>query len=99
MSNVPSWWELSLLALASFRVWRLLGQDVLLDPLRDRIVRDGTEYRQELDEFLRCPWCLGAWVGSAWWLAWIVWPHATLVLAGWWAILAVVGLVAHFGSD
>lgn len=99
MSHVPGWWALLLLALASFRSWRILGVDTVLDPLRDRLVRDGTEYRQELDEFLHCPWCLGWWVSVVWWLAWLAFPHATLVVAVPFAISAGVGLVAKAGSD
>lgn len=99
MSHVPDWWELLLLALAAFRVWRLLGVDSVLNRPRDWLVRDGDEYRQELDEFLRCPWCFGFWIGVAWWLAWLVWPHAALVVSVPFAISAVSGLVAKLGSD
>lgn len=97
--SVPTWYELLLLGLAAFRTWKLLGTDTVLDPLRDRLVGDRDEYRQSLDEFIRCPWCLGFWCATGWWVAWLVWPHTVLVLAAWGAVAAVVGLLAHWGTD
>ena len=96
MSNVPSWWEAVFLAGAAFRVWRLIAQDTILDEARDRLVKadSRSEYRQGLDEFLRCPWCMGFWVSVAWWIAWLIFPHATVVVAVPWAISAAVGLIA-----
>lgn len=96
MSHIPSWWEAVLLVGAAFRVWRLIAQDTIFDEARDRLVKadSSAEYRQGLDEFLRCPWCMGFWVSAAWWVAWLLFPHATVVAAVPWAISAAVGLVA-----
>lgn len=93
--STPSWWEAVLLAGAAFRVWRLLGADTVLDRPRDWLVRadDADGYRQTLDEFLHCPWCLGFWVAVAWWAAWQAWPESVLACAVPFAVSAVVGLV------
>jgi hypothetical protein len=45
----------ALISLASYRLWRLLGEDSITDPLRARL----PDWSLELIE---CPWCLGSWV-------------------------------------
>lgn len=95
MSDIPSWWEAVLLAGAAFRIWRLLGVDSILDPWRDRVVKadKAREYRQTLDEFLHCPWCLGFWSCWAWWCAWLVFPHGAVFVAVPFALSTAVGLL------
>jgi len=98
---VPDWWEFLLLGLASFRLFRLIGYDTVLDGPRDRwLTRRSTVaagkpglYRRSLDVFLHCPWCLGWWVVLAWWGAWWLWPHEILVVSVPLALSAFVGLV------
>lgn len=88
--NVPGWWEFVLLGLAAFRVWRLVAEDLIFEPLRARLLAtDSTA-----EEFVTCPWCSGFWVALGWWAAWEVWPHATVVIAVPFALSAIVGLVA-----
>lgn len=89
--NVPGWWAFVLLALAAFRVFRLVAEDTILDRPRDRLTHRLGE-KSEL--FVVCPWCLGFWITVGWWFAWLIWPHATLVVATPWALAAAVGLVA-----
>lgn len=92
---VPSWWPFLLLALAAWRIWRLLAHDTILDPVRQRIVRP--ESKQE--EFLQCPFCAGFWVALAWWVLWCAWPHWALVVAVPFALSAVLALVAVNGDQ
>ena len=99
--SVPNWYSLILLALAAYRVWRLIAEDDILDRPRRYVTRLGTKwqkdgdplpkgYRLGLAQFITCPWCLGAHSAFAFWLAWIFWPHGTLVVA---APLAISTLV------
>lgn len=88
--NVPDLWSFVILALAAWRTWRLLADDVILEPLRRRAFHG----RQGLAVFAECPFCLGFWVSVAWWLAWEAWPHWTLVAATPFALSAVVALIA-----
>lgn len=97
--TVPNWYELLLLGLASFRVWRLLAEDIILDWPRNRSFElafrlGGPRLKDYWDDFLSCLYCAGFWVGVAWWGAWLVWPHGALVAAVPFAISAVVGLIA-----
>lgn len=51
------------IGLASYRLWRLVGQDAITEPLRDRYANDGWP-----ETLITCPWCLGSWVafGVTW---------------------------------
>lgn len=97
MTHTPNWWQTLLLALAAFRLWRLIAFDVVTERLRRRMI---TRQRLFADpgnaaEFVQCPWCLGFWIALAWWAAWLAWPHGTLIAAAPFAISAAVGLVVR----
>ena len=92
---VPDWEALVLLALAAYRVFRIIGDDAILDPLRDEVAPFGSARAK----FISCAACCGFWVSLAWWLAWCAWPFWTLVVATPFAISAVVMLVAHYGPE
>lgn len=110
MNHVPGGWAFLLLALAAFRVTRLIGWDEITARLRERILikraggvmdsvrpRNVTLQRERdnmLTKLIKCPWCMGWWVGLAWWGAWLVWPNGTLIAATPWALAALVGLAA-----
>ncbi len=87
---IPNWYSLVLLSLASYRVFRLLAEDTILDPLRDRFAKP----ESKTSEFLACAYCFGAWISIAWWFAWVAWPHWSLVIAAPFAISAIVGVTA-----
>jgi hypothetical protein len=103
--NVPSWYAATLLALAAYRSFRLLGEDTILDRPRAWLVRlpasyhDGDAipagYRQELAIWLQCPWCAGFWHAACWLAAFEIWPHGTLIAAALFALSTVVGIVGH----
>lgn len=95
---IPSPWVFALLALASFRVWKLIADDSLLDRPRAQVLKrlDG---KWEL--FLTCPWCAGFWISLGAYAGWIalgpgrwatgeLWLGAATVLA----ISAATGLIA-----
>ena len=82
----PNWYALILLALAAFRVWRLLAIDTVLDGPRERLP-------QSWAWFISCPWCLGFWVSLSWWAGYQLWPHAALIVAVPFAVSTLVGLL------
>lgn len=102
----PSPFELLLLALAAYRIWRLIAEDTILDrprawllgvpgwlPTAHETPPDG--YRDKLAVFLTCPHCAGFWISVLTWLSWIAagdWATAAAVP---WAISALVGLIAQ----
>jgi Protein of unknown function (DUF1360) len=71
--EVPDAFELALLGLASFRVWRLLAVDLILEPIRTRLPESWLP-------FLECPWCAGFWVSVAFFVAFEL-QHDTLLIA------------------
>lgn len=83
---------LVVLALAVYRLTRLVTTDALTDPLRGRLGR-----RPKLVSFLECPWCVSVWLAAAvvveveerWW--WTFAAPAALVLA----LSAVTGYLAE----
>jgi hypothetical protein len=99
---IPTWWELTLGALAVFRLWRLLAEDDILEPVRRRVLRYvgwkagdklPDEYRSRWAEFLTCPWCAGFWLGLLAWVFWLFFPALALVVATPFALSAAVGLI------
>lgn len=89
--DVPSWWGFLLLGLASFRVWRLLGEDTILARPRAAFKRRAGDY---WDDFIVCPWCAGFWISIAWWLGWVADHHWAAVAATPFAISSVLGVIA-----
>jgi hypothetical protein len=97
--TVPNWYQLVLLSLASFRVWRLLAHDDVLNAPRRLILRLGDwqhgrpvpdGYRGRLADFLTCPACCGFWVCVAWWAAFQWSAHWATVVAVPWASSALL---------
>lgn len=112
--SVPDWYALVLLSLASFRTWRLLAEDDIMDRPRRYLTRLGdweeadedkpsppwpAGYRVQVAKFINCPWCLGFWISLAWWGMWEWLPHETLVVASAAAISAVVGLIGKTSTS
>ena len=50
-------------ALATFRLTRLLVEDKIAEPVRDRLAEDA---EGRLAYFVTCPWCVSVWVGAGW---------------------------------
>lgn len=104
MPDVPGWWEALLLALAAYRTWRLTAEDDLLDRPRRWVLRLGSEWKREGDpippdyraawaEFLRCPWCAGAWIAALWWLGWLLAGDWATMIATPFALSSAVALI------
>lgn len=79
-----------LIGLASYRIWRLLAEDTILEPFR--LWLPDWDW---IGDWLYCPWCSGSWVAFG--LTWIVDAVAGLrmpVLVGL-AAAVIVGWVAE----
>lgn len=68
--TVPDWWAATLLALAAYRVFRLIGEDKITEKPRNRLLYElemSSEGRGNYwSEFVTCPWCAGFWIALAW---------------------------------
>jgi hypothetical protein len=98
------------LVLASWRVFQLLAFDDILDRPRRYVTRvprswregDSTPagFRATLGEFIECPYCLGFWIALAFFGAWEIWPHGTLVAATPLMLSAgLIGVHKYLSSD
>ena len=94
MTHVPGVWAFALLALATFRTWKLLAEDTILDRPRAFLIRS-----EAVSEFVSCPWCFGFWIALAWADAWINWPHGTLIATIPFALSAVLAIVAMLADS
>jgi hypothetical protein len=85
--KVPDWWAFILLAVAAWRTFQLLAADDILERPR-RYVTSRVSEKWEL--FIKCPYCAGFWIAVGWWIAWLIFPYETLVVAVPWALSAGV---------
>lgn len=84
------------LALASYRLWRILGKDSITEPIRahlDRSARENTRWAVWMADLIECPWCLGFWIAGA--VVANLWPWDTLaeLAVAWLAVSCLVGLI------
>lgn len=88
----------TVLSLAVFRVTRLIIEDTILEPLREKTVFKLHPTDSKIRELFACPWCVGFWLSVLAVLMFWAWPVVTLWLAFPFAISTVVGLIAsHWG--
>jgi hypothetical protein len=91
---MPDPFEALLLALAAWRVWHLIANDDLTEPLRDRYVKN-----EAVLDFIECPYCLGAWLAGAWVVAFAIWPQGVIWAALVFAVASVPVIVNHMLSS
>jgi hypothetical protein len=98
---IPEPYELALLVLIAGRLWKLIGDDRILDRPREWVIERLNEDRQEYwGDFIVCPWCAGAWLSGLVYIAWMATlghgpggaGDVLVVLGVWFAISALVGL-------
>lgn len=107
--KIPNWLPFFFIALASYRIWRVVAVDDIFERPRLWLVglprgwESGDEipktYRLGLAKFISCPWCLGLWVTLVIWGFWLWQPTWTTGICAFLAATAVVGLIEHFSSD
>jgi len=99
---IPEPYVFALLALIAARVWKLIGDDRILDRPRDWVLERIKDDERAVywGDFIVCPWCAGFWVSGlvyGFWMATLgKLPDSVeegLVGIGvWFAISALVGL-------
>lgn len=108
--EVPDWYELLLLGLASWRLFHLVAHDDILDRPRRYVTRlngswrqegdaTGEDYREGLANFLTCPFCAGAWVAGVVWALWLMFPTETLFASVPFVLSAVVVAAQRYMSS
>lgn len=102
-----------LLALASYRVTRLVTTDKITEPIFDKIrfglerrwyakhgpVGSDTHFNSKLAFMLSCPWCLGFWVSGAGTLLVSLAYGLDYPILTWFALSTVVGFLGRIDSE
>lgn len=88
LAKEVSVFEFFLLALATFRLIRLLVYDSVTQHIRDYLERQTSGIGRELALLINCPWCTGVWAGLFVGFLFFVSPLATFFIL----ILALAGL-------
>jgi hypothetical protein len=76
--------------LAVYRLTRLITEDVITLPIRDRV-----RNRLTLHEFLTCPWCVSPWLAALLLACQHLAPTVTNFIALALALSAVAGLISE----
>lgn len=85
--------HLILLALATYRVTRLIVEDTILETLRNAIW-DKVGYERGIGYLLTCYWCSSFWVASLFVTTYIIVPIPTIAVSAILALSAFSGLMA-----
>ena len=85
-----------ILGLATFRVSRLITEDYLTVPLREKIWNRFPPETTKTGYFISCPWCVSFWVGSVFIFWYTISPVSASFIAVIFALSAVAGLLAAY---
>jgi hypothetical protein len=80
-------------ALAVYRLTRLLVEDKIAEPVRDRLAEDA---EGRLAYFVTCPWCVSMWVAAGWAGLTVAAPAASVTAGAVLAWSAVSGLLSSW---
>jgi hypothetical protein len=86
---------LILLALATYRISRLLIADVIFDNLRNKIWEKFQPNNTKIGYLFTCYWCMSIWVASLITICYTIVPVATTIACIPFALSAVAGLIAN----
>jgi hypothetical protein len=83
-----------ILALAAFRITRLITTDTIFDPLREKIWNKFPPNRINIGYLITCDWCTSIWVAPIVIFSYLLVPSVVFVVSLVLATSAVVGFLA-----
>jgi len=86
--------DFAILALATFRIARLIVVDVIFEWLRERVWKRFPP-STTFGYLFTCVWCMSVWTSSVVVICYTIVPVATVVVASIFALSAVAGLVSN----
>lgn len=101
---IPEPWEFILIALSSFRAWKLIADDRILDRPREWALEhlDTKRGRTKWEDFLTCPWCAGFWISALAYVSWVAFGPGEFDgdewLMGAVSIMAISAIVGSLGT-
>jgi hypothetical protein len=87
--------ELTILALATYRITRLFTRDTILNTLRNRFWERFPPESTKLGYLFTCEWCLSVWVASVIFISAMINTVTVLVVAPF-ALSAIAGLLTAY---
>ncbi len=87
--------DLAVDALTTYRLTRLVVEDEIAAPLRDRIWKRWAPDRTKVGYLITCPWCVSVWVGAGVVAAGAVAPTAWRALSRVLVLSALTGMVSQ----
>jgi hypothetical protein len=84
----------AILALATFRLTRLVTTDSIFDPLREKIWNKFPPNKINIGYLITCDWCTSIWVAAVMIPAYLLAPQVVFVVSLVLATSAVVGFLA-----
>lgn len=93
MMSIPTPYHLVILALAAYRVTRMITHDTIFNRLRERIWRVSPPEKERLGYWITCEWCSGVWVASTAIFMYTIVSEATVIVCSALAVSAIVGIM------
>lgn len=87
--------EYIIIALATFRVTRLITTDLIFSPVRGLIWKKFPPSGNGVGYLITCDWCTSLWVASPVFVMYKIWPTPALFVCGILAVSAVAGLMSR----
>lgn len=90
-----------LVALANYRVWRIMSTDTITEPFHGRLAASEHPVAQWVHSLISCPWCAPWWTGLAGCVAlavWWGWDPPTTILT-WLASTTITGFLHQLEDE
>lgn len=84
--------DLIILALAVYRLTRLVTTDVILDGVREKVWRRHPPERGGVGYLITCDWCTSLWLSSLVVVMYTIAPELTILISSIFAISGFVGI-------
>ena len=85
--------QFAILALAAYRMTRLVTTDVILNPIRKKIWKKYPPQNHNLGYVITCDWCSSIWVSSLVVIMYTITSSLTFAVCCMFAVSALVGLI------
>jgi hypothetical protein len=85
----------TLLALAAYRIGKLIIEDVIFEKIREKIFKKFPPETTKTGYFFTCYWCTSLWVATLLTVGYILVPSVMLIICLPLALSAVVGILSE----
>jgi len=85
----------ALLALATYRIGKLIIEDVIFEKIREKIFKKFPPESTKTGYFFTCYWCTSLWVATLLTVGYILVPSIMLIICLPLALSAVVGILSE----